>query len=146
MSDKPVSNISVSYNIALVTIYRLPYDTRLLSDIFNGIAQKNINIDMISQSPPYRGIISLSFSLPADKLVDALSVLNGFKAIVKDLRVEVDADNTKLQVYGEGMRNMPVWLPVYLHCSLMKVWRSNWSRLLKPIYHTLYMKRMLTGL
>ena len=50
MSDKPVSNISVSYNIALVTIYRLPYDTRLLSDIFNGIAQKNINIDMISQS------------------------------------------------------------------------------------------------
>lgn len=107
MSDKPVSNISVSYNIALVTIYRLPYDTRLLSDIFNGIAQKNINIDMISQSPPYRGIISLSFSLPADKLVDALSVLNGFKTIVKDLRVEVDADNTKLQVYGEGMRNMP---------------------------------------
>ena len=35
MSDRPVSDISVSYNVALVTISKLPCDTRLLSDIFN---------------------------------------------------------------------------------------------------------------
>jgi aspartokinase len=107
MSGMPVTSISVTYNVALVTIYMLPYDTRLLSDIFNAVAQKSINIDMISQSPPYRGSISVSFSLPADRLVDALSVLNSFRSAAKDLRVEVDADNTKLQVYGEGMRSMP---------------------------------------
>jgi aspartokinase len=39
--------------------------------------------------------------------VNALSALNEFKKTAKDLRVEVDADNTKLQVYGEGMRNLP---------------------------------------
>ena len=107
MSDRPVSNISVTYNVALVTISRLPCDIRLLSDIFNAVARKDINIDMISQSPPYRGSIIISFSLPADRLVDALGVLNEFRNTVKDLRVEVDADNTKLQVYGEGMRSMP---------------------------------------
>ncbi|NMA33113.1 MAG: ACT domain-containing protein [Clostridiaceae bacterium] len=107
MSDRPVSDISVSYNVALVTISKLPCDTRLLSDIFNAVARKNINIDMISQSPPYRGSTAISFSLAAERLVDALGVLNEFKSNVKELRVEVDADNTKLQVYGEGMRNMP---------------------------------------
>lgn len=107
MTSIPVSNINVTYNVALVTIQSLPCDTRLLADIFSAIAQKGINIDMISQSPPYRDNVTISFSLPSDRLVDALSVLNSFKAAVKDLRVEVDADNTKLQVYGEGMRNMP---------------------------------------
>ena len=107
MTNSPVSNLSITYNVALVTIQSLPCDTRLLADIFNAIAQKGINIDMISQSPPYRDNVTISFSLPSDRLVDALSVLNSFKAAVKDLRVEVDADNTKLQVYGEGMRSMP---------------------------------------
>ncbi|HOQ07989.1 MAG TPA: ACT domain-containing protein [Clostridiales bacterium] len=107
MSGSPVSNVTVTYNVALVTIHSLHCDTRLLADIFSAVAQKGINIDMISQSPPYRDSITISFSLPADRLVDALSVLNSFKAAGKDLRVEVDADNTKLQVYGEGMRNMP---------------------------------------
>jgi aspartokinase len=65
MTNKPVSNINVTYNVALVTIDKLPNDTRLISDIFNAIAKRNINIDMISQAPPFRGAsISHSVSLP----------------------------------------------------------------------------------
>jgi aspartokinase len=107
MTNKPVSNINVTYNVALVTIDKLPNDTRLISDIFNAIAKRNINIDMISQAPPFRGSVNISFSIPSSELVNALSALNEFKKTAKDLRVEVDADNTKLQVYGEGMRNLP---------------------------------------
>ena len=107
MSEKAVSKLNITYNVALVTVDKLPNNTRLISDIFNTIAQKKINIDMISQAPPFRGTMSLSFSLPADDLVTALSALNGFKKVVKDLQIEIDADNTKLQVYGEGMRNIP---------------------------------------
>lgn len=107
MTNKPVSSINVTYNVALVTIDRLPNDTRLISDIFNAIAKRNINIDMISQAPPFRGSVNISFSIPSADLVNALSALNEFKKTAKDLRVEVDADNTKLQVYGEGMRNIP---------------------------------------
>ncbi len=107
MTDKPVSSINVTYNVALVTIGKLPNDTRLLSDIFNALAKKNINIDMISQAPPFRGSINISFSILSSDLVNALSALNEFRTTAEDLRVEVDADNTKLQVYGEGMRNIP---------------------------------------
>ena len=107
MSEKPVSNISVTYNVALVTIDKHPNNTKLISELFSTIAQRGINIDMISQAPPYSGSISISFSLPSEDLVNALNALNGFKKLAKDLRIEVDADNTKLQVYGEGMRNLP---------------------------------------
>lgn len=107
MSDKPISKINISYNVALVTIENIPNNTRLISDIFSTIAQQKINIDMISQAPPFRGSISISFSLPSDDLVKALGALNKFKKNIKDLQIEIDADNTKLQVYGEAMRDIP---------------------------------------
>lgn len=107
MTGKPVSNINVTYNVALVTIDKLPNDARLISELFGMIARKNINIDMISQAPPFRDNINISFSLPSGDLVNVLSALNEFKKQAKDLRIEIDADNTKLQVYGEGMRNLP---------------------------------------
>lgn len=107
MSVKPVSSINITYNVALVTIDKLPSDTRLISELFGVIAGRNINIDMISQAPPFRGNINISFSLPSGDLVNALSALNDFKKNARDLRIEIDADNTKLQVFGEGMKNIP---------------------------------------
>ncbi len=107
MSEMPVTNISVTYNVALVTVDNLPNNTKLISGLFNTIAQNHINIDMINQAPVFRGTVSLSFSLPSEDLVTALSSLNDFKKNAKNLRIEVDAENTKLQVSGEGMRNIP---------------------------------------
>ncbi len=107
MSEKPITKVNITYNVALVTIENIPNNPRLVSDIFNTIAQQKINIDMISQAPPFRGSLSISFSLPSDDLVKALSSLNKFKKSIKDLQIEIDADNTKLQVYGEAMRDIP---------------------------------------
>lgn len=107
MHENPVTSISVTYNVVLVSITNLPNNTKLIAEMFNKIAESNINIDMISQTPSFRGSISISFSLPSGDLVNALSVLNTFKKIVGELRIEIDAHNTKLQVFGEGMRNMP---------------------------------------
>lgn len=107
MSNNAVTKISATYNVALVTVDNLPNDMNLISDIFNSIAEQGINIDMISQAPPYRGSVNLSFSLPADDLLKAISALNTFKSKVPDLLVEVDSDNTKISVYGESMKNLP---------------------------------------
>lgn len=107
MSENPVSSITVTYNVALVTVDNLPNNLKLISDIFRTIADRNINIDMISQAPPYRGNINLSFSIPSEDMVKAIAALNGFKKQVPDLHVEIDTDNTKLSVYGEKMKNLP---------------------------------------
>lgn len=107
MSSSPVTNITAMFNVALVTVDNLPNNIKLISDIFNTIAEEKINIDMISQAPPYRGSVNISFSLPSDDLIRAISALNKFKKSVPDLRIEVDADNTKLSVFGEEMKNIP---------------------------------------
>jgi len=107
MAGKPVTSINVAYNVALVTVDNLPNNMKLISDILNAIAEQDINIDMINQSPPYRGTINLSFSLPSDKLVKAISTLNRFKKNIPNLHIEVDANSTKISVYGENMKDIP---------------------------------------
>ena len=107
MANRPVTNISTVYNVALVTVDNLPNNMALISSIFNKIAKEKINIDMISQAPPYRGSINVSFSLPADDIVKVIAVLNSFKTEVPALRIEIDSGNAKISVYGEAMKNIP---------------------------------------
>jgi len=107
LPNQPVTNISAAYNVALITVDNIPNNIRLISNILNSIAEDNINIDMISQAPPYKGSINLSFSLPSEDLIKAISALNAYKRDIPDLHIEVDAANTKLSVYGEGMKNIP---------------------------------------
>jgi aspartokinase len=107
MSKKPVTNISVTYNVALVTVDNLPTNMKLISDIFSSIASEKINLDMISQAPPYRGVINISFSIFSNDLVKTLSILNRFKKSVPNLNIEVDSENTKISVFGEHMKDLP---------------------------------------
>jgi len=107
MSNNPVTSISTIYNVALVTVDNLPNDMTLISNIFSKIANEKINIDMISQAPPFKGKINISFSLPLENIVKVISLLNSFKSKVPNLRIEIDSDNTKISVFGEAMKNIP---------------------------------------
>jgi len=107
MSSNPVTGISTVYNVALVTVDNLPNDMTLISNIFSKIASEKINIDMISQAPPYKGKINISFSLLTENIVKVISLLNSFKNKVPNLRIEIDSDNTKITVFGEAMKNIP---------------------------------------
>lgn len=107
MIDSAVTSINVTYNVALVMVDNLPNNMKFISDILNEIAKQNINIDMISQAPPYRRAVNLSFSLPSESLVNAISTLNKFKKDEQSIHIGIDADNTKLSVFGEKMRDIP---------------------------------------
>jgi aspartokinase len=107
MNENAVTDLNVTYNVALITVDKIPNDIKLISDIFNTIAEHNINVDMISQAPPYRGVVNLSFTIPSDDLVKAITALNKFKKSIPDLLIEIDAANTKISVYGERMKNIP---------------------------------------
>ena len=106
MSKKPVTSITVSYNTALVTLENIPNDIAVISGIFSSIADQKINIDMISQTPPYKGNISLSFTISSEDLMMAISEMNKFKKDIPNLQIEIDSDNTKVSIYGEEMKNL----------------------------------------
>ena len=65
-----------------------------------------MNIDMISQTTSQGGDISFSFTVAGNDMVKALELLkrtNTEGAAVKPL---VSSGNTKIQLYGEEMRDM----------------------------------------
>lgn len=107
MANNPVTNITTTYNVALVTVDNLPKDMGIISNIFRKIANDKINIDMISQSAPYKGKINMSFTIPVEDITKVISSLNSFKTEIPDLKIEIDSDNTKITVYGEAMKNIP---------------------------------------
>ncbi len=107
MSNKSVTSMSTLYNVALVSVDNLPNDMTVISDIFGKIAEEKINIDMISQSPPYNGKLNISFSMPADNIAKVIALLNTYKKTVPNLRVSIDSDSTKISVFGEAMKETP---------------------------------------
>lgn len=107
MSNNSVTSMRTLYNVAMVTVDNLPNDMLVISNIFSKIADENINIDMISQSPPYKGKINISFSMPADNITKVISLLNAYRNSVPNLRVGIDSDSTKISVFGEAMKEIP---------------------------------------
>ncbi|HHX17255.1 MAG TPA: ACT domain-containing protein [Clostridium sp.] len=107
MNKKPVTNIDVSYNVAMITLGNLPDDINLISEIFAVLSDEGINIDMVSKPAPFKGTVSMSFTLPTDDMVKAITLLNDYKKKAGNFLVEVDAYNSKISVYGEEMKNTP---------------------------------------
>ena len=107
MTHKAVTHVSVTNDVSLITLDNIPNKIKMIANIFTTIAKENINIDMISQSAPYRGVINISFTLPDSDLMKIIKLLSRFKKDIPDLRTEVNSNNCKLSIYGQAMRDLP---------------------------------------
>ncbi len=101
-----VSRIIVTEDVALLTFHKIPNNWKILSQIFTGLANAQVNLDMISQTAPQGHQIDISFTLRADQLVEVLGLINQFKELHADLFPMVSSGNCKIQLYGEEMREM----------------------------------------
>ena len=107
MSKKVISNYTVTECVSLITMDNVPNNSKIISEIFNAIAKQHINIDMITQSPSYRGILNISFTIPGKDMPKAITALAKFKKEIPTLRLDIDSNNTKICISGEGMRTIP---------------------------------------
>ncbi len=65
-----------------------------------------MNIDMISQTTSQGGDVSFSFTVAGNDMVKALELLSRMNAGGAAVKPFVSSGNTKLQLYGEEMRDM----------------------------------------
>ncbi len=101
-----VSKLTVTEDVALVTFNRLPADHKLIAEILGEFAAVKMNIDMISQTTSQGGDISFSFTVAGDDMVKSLELLKRMSASGTAVRPFVSSGNTKIQLYGEEMRDM----------------------------------------
>jgi 4-hydroxy-tetrahydrodipicolinate reductase len=98
-----VTRLYVSDEEALISLGRVPFDPMRISDVFRRIGERNITIDMISQTAPEEGEVSVTFTLFLKDLDKAEALLGELQKSMPRLTLAVRKDITKIAVEGPGM-------------------------------------------
>ncbi len=104
---QPISNITYCHNIALVTLPEVPCDSQIIGEILTAISENGVNVDMISQTAPQGGNISIAFSISMDAMGTLLPVINALKPKYPSLKCEISGGMSKLNFYDANMVNTP---------------------------------------
>lgn len=104
------TEISTVSNITLVTLQGSPATTGFMAEVFERIAELDINIDMISMPPNHGANAGLSFTISDQDLIEVLSFANTLKTET-GIKVIVSSVNHKISVYDPQMKNTPAWPP-----------------------------------
>ncbi len=102
MESKPITGLATSDDDVAITIKEINNDINLLSDLFESVAKKRINIDMISQTAPVDNKVNISFTIPKTDLKECLDIIEKFYSN-KD-NIAIDQDITKFSIVGIGMK------------------------------------------
>ncbi|MBC8062784.1 MAG: aspartate kinase [Clostridiaceae bacterium] len=102
MESKPVTGIATSDDDVAVTLGEISNRINILATLFERIASKKINIDMISQTAPVNDKVNISFTIPKEEVGECMEILKDFVSADK---ISIDDDLTKFSVVGIGMKN-----------------------------------------
>lgn len=105
--NKPISRITYCQNISLITLPEVHGDSSVIAAILTAIAQDGVNVDMISQTAPLGGSVSMSFSVSEAALPTLLATLNRLKSQYPGMRCEVSPGMNKINFYDAAMVNTP---------------------------------------
>ena len=104
--EKPlVSGIALDRNQARVSLCGVKDRPGIASDIFNSLADADVNVDMIIQTKAIDDSTNIDFTVPVGELLDAKKVVDVF---VKKGEIESDSYNEdicKVSVVGVGMKS-----------------------------------------
>lgn len=100
-----VSGATVTKNEAKITIIGVSDKPGQAAKIFQQLAKKNINVDMIIQNIGAQGLTDVTFTVPREDLPLALSTTERIKEEIKAKKITADDKIAKLSVVGVGMRS-----------------------------------------
>ncbi len=100
-----IQNISVCFDVSLVTFHNAPADINFMSFIFDTLAKNSINVDMIAQAAPISAHTSISFTISDDDVGKVLNLIPSIREYSPDIKAVVSNGNSKISVYGEFMRD-----------------------------------------
>ena len=100
-----VSGIALDRNQARISLMGVKDRPGIASEIFNALAQAEVNVDMIIQNKAHDGTTNIDFTVPVNDLHDAKSIVDGFvqSGDIKD--DSYNEDICKVSVVGVGMRS-----------------------------------------
>ena len=107
MDNKAITNIFETSDVTLITFNNIPNRMDKIAKLFTTIGNENVSIDMITQSAPYKDLVSLSFSIANDDFPKILELIKAIKNTIPSLNTEINSGNCKITLYGELMKQTP---------------------------------------
>ncbi len=105
MEKVAVAGVAFDKNEAKVAIRHLADKPGIASQIFNTIAEANINVDMIVQNVSAEGFTDLTFTIPKSDLKKALKAVEQQAQKLGADKVEADEHIAKVSIVGVGMKS-----------------------------------------
>ncbi len=102
-----VSGVAHDYNVAKIGLFDVPDKPGIAYRIFNALAQKNIDVDMIIQSSMRNNLNDISFTITRDDLRKALTVVEEIQPEIGFAGYTHDEDVAKVSIVGAGMVSHP---------------------------------------
>ncbi len=105
MLENPVvSSVTHDPSTVVMKLYPVPLGVAFLADLFAKLAEKNIVVDIITQSAGELGQ-RLNFSVPEEDLAQTELILKN--VLKKETEVTIVKEMAKISVIGVGMKNHP---------------------------------------
>ena len=107
MEKMLVSGVAVDKNAARVSLVGLKDEPGVAFAVFNELAKKGVNVDMILQSIGRDNTKDISFTVQETELQTALDVLNANKMQITAKEITYRENVAKVSVVGAGMATNP---------------------------------------
>jgi len=102
-----VTGLAHDLNVAKIGVFDVPDQPGVASAIFDGLAQANINVDMIVQSAMRNNINDIAFTIPKDDLEKALEIVKKVGKEIGASEIVYDDNLAKVSIVGAGMISSP---------------------------------------
>jgi len=101
-----VEAVSIDYDQAKIALLQVPDRPGIASQLFNALAEKGINVDLIIQAvQEHEGVNDIAFTVPKAQLTLAETVTRSLRMDARS--VAVDAEVAKISSIGVGMIGRP---------------------------------------
>lgn len=104
MEETAITGLTISEKVMMVSLKRFPHHAALIAKLFIELANNEVNVDVINQTPSINGHIHLAFTASADDLDAINEVLEPITNSYKETIVTKSMDVIKLSVVGSKMR------------------------------------------
>ncbi len=107
MEDAIVTAVTHDVTEAKVTVIGVPDRPGLAAQLFRGLAERHVNVDMIVQNTSLHGTTDISFTVPGYDLAVSTEVCEELVPVLGATGVTSDDDVARVSLVGAGMKTHP---------------------------------------
>ncbi|NLC76124.1 MAG: aspartate kinase [Clostridia bacterium] len=105
--DMVVSGVACDHNVTKIALFDVPDKPGIAYQLFDALAQENINVDMIIQSHERENRNDFSFTVGRDDKARAVEIANQVADAIGARGVAYDDTVAKVSIVGAGMKTNP---------------------------------------